>query len=334
MPSTPKRQHQVSRGYLNRFGIDESVLVRRRDGKVFETSTLNVAVESGFYDVPTSQGRKSTAVEQMLAQVDDLALKRLNDIDRTGVPPAADTQERAEFAGVLALQLLRTTDKREQLLFPSRVSEFAAGREVSVELVADFLEHKYLGFRPRKNEAEAAWIYVTQWLNGMDMDDKAFALKMMLQTVELYVPRLLSMAWAVEVDRKERFITSDVPAVRWRTPSHRDNFEGMGLDKAEEVRFPLDPSKQLVLSRRARTASMRITSERVAACNQDMADGCHRFVVGRRDQGALIANLHLTSRRPVMRFAMGPLSVMGADGRKVRESEVIQMWVPRRPLDH
>jgi hypothetical protein len=156
MPSNPKRQHQVSRGYLNRFAIDESVLVRRRDGRTFETNTLNVAVETGFYDLPTAQGGKSGRVEHMLANLDGLALKILRWIDAHGIPPAVGTKERHELAVVLAFQLARTTEKRELTLFADRVSAFAGKRELSKELVADYLEREHLGFRPRKNEAEAA----------------------------------------------------------------------------------------------------------------------------------------------------------------------------------
>jgi hypothetical protein len=157
---------------------------------------------------------------------------------------------------------------------------------------------------------------------------------MMLQSVDLFVPRLLRMNWTVEVDRKERFITSDVPVVIWRTPSARDDIEGFGLDNAEEVRFPLDPSKQLVLSRRARTPNARAASQRVAACNRDTADRCHRFVVGRRDQRTILEGLRLASRRPVIRFMMGPLEVIGPNDKKVRDSEGLQSWTPRRPLDY
>jgi hypothetical protein len=202
MPPVPKRQHQVSRGYLNRFGTDESVLVRRRDGKVFETSTLNVAVESGFYDLPDGRGGKSSAVELMLANLDGIAADVLKGIDLDGAPPSGGTEARRALAVVLAFQLSRTTEKREVMLFAGRVSDYAGSREISHELVAEYLEHEHLGFPPRKNEAEAAWIYVTKWLEDMPLGEKEFAIGMMLQTVELFVPRLLALYWSVEVDQK------------------------------------------------------------------------------------------------------------------------------------
>lgn len=334
MAPAPKRQHQLPRGYLNRFGIDDSVVVRRRDGRVFESSTLNVAVESGFYDLPDGLGGKSSAVENMLADLDSQAVQVMKGIDADGSPPRHGSEERLSLAVVLAFQLSRTTAKREQMLFAGRVAQYAEGREISQELVAEYLEHQHLGFPPRRNEAEAAWIYVTKWLEDMPEDEKEFAIRMMLQEVELYVPRLLALNWTVEVDRKGRFITSDVPVLPWRTPSKLDDYQGFGLDNAEEVRFPLDPAKQLVLSRKARTPNARVTRERVSACNGDMGDACHRFIIGRRDQRRLMDSIGLATRRPVIRFMTGPLWVMGPDGRKVRQGEALQMWIPRRPLDH
>lgn len=334
MPASPKRQHQVSRGYLNRFGIGDSVFVRRRDGRTFESNTLNVAVESGFYDVPDSLGGKSFEVEHMLADLDGVAVEILAGIDVDGVPPAEGTRQRLALAVVLAFQLARTTEKREEILFATRVSEYADGREITQELVANYLEQEHLGFPPRKNEAEAAWIYVNEWLKEPSTGTKEFAIGLMLASVDIFTTRLLAMNWTIEIDRKERFITSDVPVVLWRAPSRRDDYQGFGLETAEELRFPIDPSKQLVLSRKARTPAVRITSERVRICNRDMADRCHHFLVARRDQRAIVESLSLASRRPVIRFMIGPLWVMGPDGRKVRESEVLQMWIPRRPLNH
>lgn len=73
MPDRAKRHHQVPRAYLNRLGSDGKVRVRWRDGKAYETSTLNVAVGSGFYDVPDPEGGDSSRVEAELAVADGAA---------------------------------------------------------------------------------------------------------------------------------------------------------------------------------------------------------------------------------------------------------------------
>ena len=56
MAEAPKRHHQVPNFYLQRFTVGNLVRVRWRDGKAVETSSINIAVESGFYDVPDDAG--------------------------------------------------------------------------------------------------------------------------------------------------------------------------------------------------------------------------------------------------------------------------------------
>ncbi len=329
MPLEPKRHHQVPRAYLRRFGLDDRVLVRRRDSRSFETSTLNVAVESGFYDLRDASGGKSSRVENTLAVVDDAAAEAMAVIDRLGVPPAEDAEERFTLAVFLALQMTRTTQHREQVMFPERVAEWAGEREITQALVTEYLELEHLGFAPKDPEATGAFVYVSHALRD-GAASPAFAIRMMLRMVEALVPRLLAMNWTVEMDRKEQLITSDVPIVIWRTPTPRDDYEGIGIDNAEELRFPLDPGKQLVMSRRRRTSSARIPGARVRSCNADMANACHRFIVGRPGQRSQIEGVRLDAWRPVIRFNTGPLIVLGSDGRKVREGEALQMWIPRR----
>jgi len=113
-------------------------------------------------------------------------------------------------------------------------------------------------------------------------------------------------------------------------PSSRDKFEGFGVANADELRFPLDPGKQLVLSKRERTPTARITTRRVRACNADRASACYRFIVGRPDRPSLIEAPRMAERRPVLRFNTGPLYVSQLDGPSEYGGEVLHLWVQRR----
>jgi hypothetical protein len=327
----PKRHHQVPRAYLNRFGTDDVVRVRWRDGKVYETNSLNVAVETGFYDVPDARGEKSSRVEEALAEVDSAAINAMADVDRTGRPPPAESENRFVLAVFLGLQMTRTTQHREQVMFPERVAKWAGERSLTEALVSEYLRQEHLGFAPRPREAEGAFLYVSKALEDGVLTSE-FAVRMMLQMVEAFVPRLLALNWALETDRRAQLITSDTPVVIWRKPQRMDDFEGVGVDNADELRFPLDPSKQLVLSRRRRPPEIHVETHRSRRSNADMAAGSHRFIVGRPDPQPVLDRVHLDSRPSVMRFNVGPLEVKDADGRTVREGEVLHMFVPRRPL--
>jgi hypothetical protein len=73
------------------------------------------------------------------------------------------------------------------------------------------------------------------------------SMEMMFDAAEALSPRLNARSWCIEHDRKGRLVTSDSPLVLWRSPSPRDAYEGFGIEDADEIRFPLDPHKQLII---------------------------------------------------------------------------------------
>jgi hypothetical protein len=305
------------------------VSVVRRDGRRFDTDPINIAVESGFYDVPDGQGGTSSEVEDFLEMVEGAAQMVLGGIDRTGRPPAPGSEDRQRLALFLALQMSRTTQQREQVLFPKRVVDWANGREITKDLVAEYLETEHLGFKPDVREVEGAHVYVTQHLQDESVVTPEFAIEMMFAVTGAKTDTILAMNWTVEIDRRRRFITSDVPVIPWRKPTRMDHIEGLGIDKAEELRFPLDPSKQLVLSRRTRPPTLDVAQHRVTRANADIASACHRFVVGEPGNPQVLAH-RLDPWRPVMRFMVGPLFIEGPTGELQKQpGDVIQMWVPR-----
>jgi hypothetical protein len=329
--STPKRHHFVPRAYLDRFGENGTVRVRRRDrSATFVTNTLNVAVRCGFYDHPDGPENERGELERELARLDDAAAEAMRVIDREGVVPRLGSQERLTLAIVMAQQLTRTPELRERALFPLRIAEYADGREIDRPLVEKYLRDVHLGFQPRPQEVEAAHDFVTFSLRD-EHDFHDFALRSMFTSLDELAPRLLTRRWTLEVARKPRFITSDLPLVMWRPPTPRDNFEGVGLENSDEVRFPLDPGKQLVLRPEGPdTEVVEVEPGRVRACNQDVAAGCHEFVVGHPRRGLQLDKLELAPRRPVLRLNSGPLYVTGPDGETIREGDALHMWVPRR----
>lgn len=326
--SGPKRHHQVPREYLERFSVDGKVRVRRRDGVAFETSPINVAVESGFYDITDESGSRSAAVERALSDIEGLAWGALETIDRTIHPPRGE--DRAALARFIAIQMTRTTHHRERALFPKRVADWADGREVTRELVREYLRTEHLGHEPEDGEVEGAFVFVWQHLQEPDIVTRDWAIEMMLESAAELVGRVLALHWTVEVDRRGRFVTSDAPVIPWRKPVNRDHYEGLGVDNASELRFPLDAGKQLVLSKRARRPMIEAHDVRVRRANAAMASACHRFIVGSPTSRAEIDSQHLDRWRPAIRFNVAPLFIPDADGELVEQpGDVVHIWVPR-----
>jgi hypothetical protein len=99
--STPRRHHFVQKAYLDRFAEDGQVYVRRRDGKSFRSSTVNVAVETGFYDISDASGKRSMVVEEHLTTIEGPAMAALGRIDEGGEPPGWTRRTEGRWPGIL-----------------------------------------------------------------------------------------------------------------------------------------------------------------------------------------------------------------------------------------
>jgi hypothetical protein len=313
-----------------RFADGDQVFVRRRDGASFTSNCINVAVESGFYDIDVGGGGKSKAVEEIFADVEGATANVFRAIDESMEAPAPGSSDRDVLAAYLALQMMRTPEQRERTLFPERLARYLDGRELTRELVASYLSEHHLGFPPSENEVKAASDFAYIALQDASVFTPEFSMRITLSSLTEFAPRLAQLHWCVEHDRKQRLLTSDTPLVLWRKPSFRDAFEGFGVEDAEEIRFPLDPAKQLVLSRTRRSPSVRITPQRSATCNQDAAFACHNFVIARPTEMTRAMQLELPVKRPTLRFNTGPLRRRLPGGRSVGDGDVLHMWVPRR----
>jgi hypothetical protein len=327
--SGPKRHHYVPRVYLERFADDGILFVRWREGRTFTTGAANVAVETGFYDVELEDGSASKEIEEVLADFEGNLATALRSIDESGEAPQRGTWCREVLLVHLALQYTRTPEQRERVLFPKRLSDHLGGRQLTLDLVEEYLTSKHLRFPPGASETQGAFDFAAVALQEPEGLTTRFSIDLMLRSIEPLRLPFDEFDWTVEHDRKGRLITSDTPLVVWRTPSDRDELEGFGAANAEEIRLPLDPTKQLVLARRARPAAKRITTDRVDQCNLDVLATCYQFAVGRPRSGRWIEDAKLRVHHPVLRFDTGPLYERQPDGSEIYQGEVMHMWVPR-----
>jgi hypothetical protein len=84
---------------------------------------VNVAVECGFYDIHEASGSRSTAVEKLLADLDEAAAEALRHVDEARQPPPTGSSDRIVLATYMALQTTRTPEQRERILFLRRLAE-------------------------------------------------------------------------------------------------------------------------------------------------------------------------------------------------------------------
>lgn len=76
-------------------------------------------------------------MKPLLAGADSEAMKVIGEIDRTEMLPSLNA--RVTLAAFLALQMNRTPEQRERVLFPCAVAKYAGGRPINVDLMKKFL---------------------------------------------------------------------------------------------------------------------------------------------------------------------------------------------------
>lgn len=79
-----------------------------------------------------------------------------------------------------------------QVLFYRRVTEWAAGREITSDLVAEYLETQHLGFKPHEREVDGAYTNVWAHLQDEEVITPEFGVEMMMTAAEAMTERTLA----------------------------------------------------------------------------------------------------------------------------------------------
>ena len=328
MGDKTKRPHYVPACYLRAWADDQDqVAVHRRSShKPFTPNVVNVAVEAGLYGM----GAVGQSRENLFGQIE------------TEWPSTRDAL-RSEGGGVqgsnrdlvslfAALQLIRTREHVASSQFLHDFAEFSLRRPVERDDVRRFLTERHLRFAPSDSEVEGAWTIASVSLNqgSLPSREETFARSLDVAVTQL-APRLARMHWSVEHCRKPMLFTSDRPVMSWRLPTPRDRIEGIGIETAQEVRFPITPAELLVMRPRGgATAIIEVQPKRFERVNQDIAAQCHEFVVATRQRLRQLELLTLAPHRPVLRFDVGPGYRQLPDGRSEPMGDIVHSWVPLR----
>lgn len=113
------------------------------------------------------------------------------------------------------------------------------------------------------------------------------------------------MNWTVHKFRGAPLISSDSPVHSWRRPTQDPEPRGVGIETADEVRFPLSPSALLVMDRGPRRSSTpQWSTRKPRPINTEIAHRCHQFIFGTRQSTIAIDQLTLSDWPPRLRFRM------------------------------
>jgi hypothetical protein len=239
---------------------------------------------------------------------------------------------RSQVSLFVGIQLNRTREQIGQLEFISSFASYSTHRPVTKDDIRSFLADRWLKFSPSDSEVDGAWTFAAYVLSKGEPPSKDDIMAMLLDIAITHLaPRLSSYHWRVEHCRKPILFTSDRPVMTWRPRSPRDEYEGIGIENADEIRIPLTPQDLLVICPIGVDRGIeRVQPRRFQRVNNAIASQCHEFIVGVPTRVRDLELVRFAAHRPVLRFNLGPGVRELPDGSQEPMGDIMHMWSPTR----
>jgi hypothetical protein len=277
------RHHYVPRFYLEGFANERGMIttVNRRTGQRHTSPTADTGAERDFNTAVNIDGELDAKSEQLLGYIEDKATRPIRNLLSVFAPFPPSARDRGELCLFLAFQLVRGRHTRrtvEQLgdlwarsQVPPHTDDQAARRflqardiEPTPEVVGQIMEFsahlEELEFVPDPNEHLRV------------MSDLA---------LEIF-PLLLERPWRLIEFDGPALLTSDEPVVtHFRNAPQRLGRHG-GLALADEIWFPLDLRRLLVLGPRGefskREGRLQMPVAEAETFNLSVAAGAYEYI--------------------------------------------------------
>jgi Protein of unknown function (DUF4238) len=321
-----KRPHYVPKTYLGAWANSAGqVAYRRRDSsQAVVTNITNVAVAGGIY----GDGELAENREEFFQQIEEEWAGLRRDLTTQG---DLRGERRSLLSVFAAIQFARTLKHCEQTNFLHNVAVTTDERPIPKSAVRQYL-YDLDGVEPDDAEVEAAWTFVNGGPGTLSPDEmlsispnKMLGISMHVAVTQI-APRLEAMNWTVHAFGKPVLMSSDCPVHAWRRPTPEPHVGGIGIDNADEIRFPLSPSSLLVMTQ-GRQAASHESARKHRSINAEIFRQCHQFVIGTPQTKPVLDKLELSKRPPRLRFRTGPGYKTGTGGTYEYIGEVLHMYV-------
>lgn len=322
----PKRHHFVPKVYLKAWANKSSQvgLRRRRSIQSTLTNISNVALEKGFHGSGQEASDKEAFFNQLEKRWPTLRAWLL--IGKHTAPT-----ERHDVARFLAFQLLRTRERRTRDEFHQTALKHLTERPISAEAMKTFLVEQWGLQDPSLTEIKGACDYLEVFRHSLEEGGE----NLKIDSISIpghahaFIKIIESYYWRIEKMPSPTLFTSDSPVVYWRPRTAQDHIEGIGLDNAREVWFPLDPQHLLVLTKSSgKSGVWSVSKKRLQLINLEIAARSFEAVIASAACSTALNSLSLRANKPALRFNIGPGVEVAADGTEYPLGEILHTWVP------
>lgn len=265
-PTKAKRQHYVPQLFLCAFSLDDKIrVINLDDGKEYRTSTVNVAVESHFYDENVADTQLST--EDWLSRLEGYAKPVVEKLlsDPTNIM-SLSVEEELFIARFLAALRIRTP----------------AFRNYNDKMITSLLEQikdmarEQIYHQHDKKEADSIWEKIKDnpnhwWFNEEESWQAAATTNFMLGEVQGLANLLRAAPWRIGMALDSiQLYTSDNPVAGYLRPV-RPWWEGAAF--ASFTYFvPLSPKVLLKIERRPDQKDKDELQPRGERCHNDFSE--------------------------------------------------------------
>ncbi len=302
--SVGARHHRVPCFYLKRFANErlQITTVDRRTGARWTTAITETAAERDFYTAVNTEGAKDGKTEQLLSHIDGNAARAIRNILSAGFPLfPPQPQDRADLCLFLAFQKVRgkLTRKRIEML-----GDLWARLQIPVDMSSGQAS-VWLQANKQEVTPEAVQEVVDP---SASLDDFQFVPDpnahlgamggIALRISELLLPPPM---WIAEYDTPALLASDEPVALHFRDRSRPPGHD-RGIAYADEIWFPLDPRRLLILGKPGDPLPgqrLHVNADTAATVNLTIAAGAYEHIYMHPAQDHL-KGLQLAKPGPVL----------------------------------
>lgn len=307
----PRRHHLVPKFYLERWAVDNRVLVTdlANDKRSFPVTSKNALVETDYYRVPAGsvQGGSAVVWEAWLSKIEGDAAGVFAAIDAGGLM-SLDQKQHSQLLHFLGVQITRSRTHRFRgrwMMGPGYYRAWELHRPGAIEAMLKRAGQDASAEKIAEMEDYFVKVAADPWSVPMAAEQE---MDMATRGAELLAETLSSRKFMLYRTAKP-LLTSDEPVVLLHENMASDHPDDGGYFRAPIVAFPFGPRHVLAMFRQdmpvLRSDSPELDWRETLELNRAIAGNAHRHLV-EGPGGRLGASLYVPEAKDPVRVVTVP----------------------------